>query len=207
VTELWIVRHGETDWNAEGRVQGWTDIPLNGKGLRQAARLADCLRATPFTVILSSDLVRAKATAEILATGRGIPLILDTDLRERCFGRLEGTRRDPRADARAVLPLPEDGAESEAQVRQRAERFLARVAASYPHARVLCVSHGGWIRALLRSIGIMDEVSLHNTGVTRLIHRDGQWQATAIDDVRHLQDDGTVRASQQTPSALPATRP
>ncbi|WP_029420137.1 histidine phosphatase family protein [Alicyclobacillus macrosporangiidus] len=207
MTELWIVRHGETDWNAEGRVQGWTDIPLNGNGLRQAARLADWLRTTPFTVILSSDLVRAKATAEILAAGRGVPIILDVDLRERCFGRIEGTRRDPRADARAVIPSPQDGAESETQVRQRAERFLARVAASYPHARVLCVSHGGWIRALLRSLGVTHEVSLHNTGITRLIHRDGQWQVAAIDDVRHLQDEGPVPTSQRTRPAMPAARP
>ncbi|MCL6516182.1 histidine phosphatase family protein [Alicyclobacillus sp.] len=189
MTELWIVRHGETDWNAAGRIQGWTDIPLNPTGLRQARKLAEHLRTTPFHVIISSDLTRARTTAEILAAGRGIPLVLDPLLRERCFGKLEGSRRDPALDARAVTPGPEDGAESEPQVRQRALRFLERAAAAYPCARVLCVSHGGWIRALLRAVGVSHEIALHNTGITRLIHRDGQWHVLEIDDTRHLSDD------------------
>ncbi len=82
MTRLLLVRHGETDWNADGRLQGQTDRPLSGFGREQARRLADELAAEDFEAIYSSDLARARETAEIVGARVGLPDMLDRRLRE-----------------------------------------------------------------------------------------------------------------------------
>jgi broad specificity phosphatase PhoE len=90
VTTLLLVRHGETDWNAEGRLQGHTDMPLNDLGRRQARALADELAGDGIEAVYSSDLARASETAEIVAERLGLPVGLDPDLREKDWGTWEG---------------------------------------------------------------------------------------------------------------------
>jgi broad specificity phosphatase PhoE len=90
VTTLLLVRHGETDWNAVGRLQGHTDRPLSDYGREQARRLADELAEEEFEAIYASDLARARETAEIVGVQLQLPVVLDPDLREKDWGNWEG---------------------------------------------------------------------------------------------------------------------
>ena len=95
MTEVWVVRHGETPWNVERRVQGWEDIPLNETGVRQAQALAKHLsrsrhHGNQIDAIYASDLQRARMTAEIVAEALSLPVIIDEGVRERHFGVLQG---------------------------------------------------------------------------------------------------------------------
>ena len=93
VTTILLARHGETDWNREGRWQGWADAPLNDTGRAQARELAEQLRSTPFDAVYSSDLSRAHETAEIVAAPHGVPVISDAGLREIDVGSWSGLTR------------------------------------------------------------------------------------------------------------------
>ena len=89
-TRIIAVRHGETAWNVETRMQGQLDIPLNEKGRWQAARVAAALAEEALDAIYSSDLLRASQTADALSHAQALPLVVDRGLRERCFGVFEG---------------------------------------------------------------------------------------------------------------------
>jgi probable phosphoglycerate mutase len=90
VTEILLIRHGETDWNAAKRLQGHLDIPLNAEGQRQALALGHALLGEDLDAIISSDLLRARQTAQQIAAPRGMTVQIDADLRERCYGAFEG---------------------------------------------------------------------------------------------------------------------
>src|SRR5438093_966133 len=93
MTTLLLARHGETDWNREGRWQGWADPPLNESGRAQARELAEQLRLTPFDAVYSSDLLRAHETAEIVAAPHAVPVVADPGLREIDVGSWSGLTR------------------------------------------------------------------------------------------------------------------
>jgi probable phosphoglycerate mutase len=139
VTTLLLVRHGETDWNAVGRLQGHTDRPLSDYGRRQARQLADELAAEELEAIYASDLARARETAEIVGERLGLPVVLDADLREKDWGTWEG-----------LTPVERDrveflGESTEAH-QKRILRALERIAERHPGGRVLVVTHGGSMR-------------------------------------------------------------
>jgi broad specificity phosphatase PhoE len=151
VTELWLVRHGQTDWNLEGRYQGQSDIPLNETGLDQARQLAKQLDGKKFAAIFSSDLQRARRTAEILAEKTGLGVLLDPRLREICQGDWEGKKlaevkkmQTECSDGGKTDPLHTHapGGESVAEVADRLAEAAADIALSYPENKVLIVSHG-----------------------------------------------------------------
>ncbi len=157
VRTLFLARHGETDWNAEGRWQGQTDVPLNANGRVQALALAERMRGEGVAAIASSDLSRARTTAEIVAQALGITEIhTDPDLREQRYGRFEGltrtesARRFPEGWGRYVADwhtTPPDGEPYQAlvmRVRAATRRVAERLASP-----ALVVMHGGAIRALL----------------------------------------------------------
>jgi len=132
VTTLLLVRHGETDWNADGRLQGHTDRPLSEFGRLQAQRLAEELEA--------SDLSRARETAEILGERLGLPVSLDSDLREKDWGNWEGLTAVERDRVEFV------GESTEAH-QERMLRALRRISERHPgDRRVLVVTHGGSMR-------------------------------------------------------------
>ena len=140
MTTLLLVRHGETDWNAEGRLQGQTDRPLNDFGRRQARQLAEQLAGEEFEAICSSDLARARETAEILAERLGLPVELDPDLREKDWGNWEGLTAVERDRVEFV-------GESTQAHQERMLRALARISAEHPvGGTVLVVTHGGSMR-------------------------------------------------------------
>src|SRR3954469_18439411 len=97
MTELLLVRHGETDWNAEGKLQGHTDRPLNDYGRRQAEALAERLAEERVDAVYARDLARTRETAEIVGARLGLPVVLDPDLRERNWGTWEGLTPGERA--------------------------------------------------------------------------------------------------------------
>jgi broad specificity phosphatase PhoE len=140
VTTLLLVRHGETDWNAEGRLQGQTDRPLNDFGRRQARRLAEQLEGEELEAIYSSDLARARETAEIVSERLGLPVELDADLREKDWGTWEGLTAVERDRVEFV-------GESTRAHQERMLRALAGISAQHPHGgTVLVVTHGGSMR-------------------------------------------------------------
>jgi broad specificity phosphatase PhoE len=139
VTALLLVRHGETDWNADGRLQGQTDRPLSDFGRRQAQRLADELADEELEAIYASDLSRARQTAEILGGRLGLAIVLDPDLREKDWGTWEGLTAIERDRVEFV------GESTEAH-QERTLRALRRIAERHPGGRVLVVTHGGSMR-------------------------------------------------------------
>jgi len=155
-TELWLVRHGQTDWNVEGRYQGQADRPLNEIGIRQARDLARKISDVKFAAIYSSDLQRAFSTAKILADEREVKV--DPRLREIHQGEWEGQLfsviRERYVDFfedRRENPLESrpPGGESLKEVAERVKSCVDEIAARHPGERILIVSHGLAIATLI----------------------------------------------------------
>lgn len=152
MTRLCLLRHGETDWNAQRRIQGNLDLPLNATGLAQARAAARGLVEAGIELIFSSDLLRARQTAEAAAQHTGLPVNFCAELRERRYGIFEGMtydeaqRRFPdlyaRFESRDTAFAVPDG-ESLGQLAARVESALRRIANDHPTQTVLVVTHGG----------------------------------------------------------------
>ncbi len=145
MTTLLLVRHGETDWNAVGRLQGHTDRPLTDYGRRQAAKLADELAGEEFDAVYASDLARARETADIVAEQLRLPVVQDPDLREKNWGSWEGLTAVERDRVEFV-------GESTEQHQARMFRALERISRRYPHGNVLVVTHGGSMRRVQTAV-------------------------------------------------------
>lgn len=152
MTTLLLVRHGETDWNAEGRLQGHTDRPLNEHGRSQAKELAEKLAGDGADAIYASDLTRAKETAEIVGARLGLAVVIDADLREKNWGSWEGLTGDERVHV-------EFEGESTKEHRDRMVRAVQRIAERHPGQRVIVVTHGGSLRRVQAFVnGVADPV-------------------------------------------------
>ena len=187
MTTLLLVRHGETDWNREGRWQGHSDTHLNETGREQARRVAAELDGVD--VIYSSDLARAHETAEIIAGDLGLPVRVDARLRERSFGAWEGlTAEQIEAGFReehlrwlAREGAGPDDAEPFEAFGARVRSFLADVLDAHPDQTVLLVAHGGSIRVIHAFASGLDYVRDHrsipgvpNCVVAKYAGRDGK---------------------------------
>jgi broad specificity phosphatase PhoE len=158
VTTLLLVRHGETDWNAEGRLQGHTDRPLNEHGRRQAKELAARLAEEHVDAIYASDLSRAKETAEIVGARLGLPVVIDADLREKNWGSWEGLTGDER------VHVEQDG-ESTVDHRDRVMRAVERIVERHPGQRIVVVTHGGSLRRIQAAVNGMADPVIDNCAV------------------------------------------
>ncbi len=151
MTEILLVRHGQTDWNYAGRIQGTTDIPLNPDGMRQSQALAESLTGQRIEAVFSSDLLRALQTAQIVCERLAVPLIRDSHLREVNHGEWEGMLisvvRSKHAEAYAAFrgDMPgarAPGGETMREALERMEAALDKAADRFPRGRIMIVSHG-----------------------------------------------------------------
>jgi probable phosphoglycerate mutase len=152
------VRHGITEWNREGRFQGRTDIPLNGEGISQARSAARRLQGVAFDTIVSSPLIRAVKTAEIIAAASRKPVSIDADLIECGFGSFEGRSIRETMDEHGIAAkealatiLPSDG-EAWAAVSQRSLRCVGKWLDRHPQAVILFVSHDAVMQAMSEAL-------------------------------------------------------
>lgn len=181
-----LIRHGQTDWNREGRWQGHLDVPLNQDGLEQARRVAEHLRGRPITAIYSSDLVRARTTAEQIAAEYGLTVTTDPRWRELNLGAFQGltTSEITGKYPDALRQMREDyldyiipGGEARRAMQERAYTAYRDIVAREPGPEIVVVSHGGTIRILLmRLFRENDDIlrrSVHNTSIST-VETDGE---------------------------------
>ena len=204
-TTILLIRHGETAWNAERRLQGHIDIALNAEGERQAALLASALAPERIDHIVSSDLSRARQTAEAIARDRGMMVATDPALRERCYGGFEGllyseiAARFPREfaawqgrDIDGVLPPGANRGESFRQFFDRVRAAIARQAAAHPGKTLALVAHGGVLECAYRAaLGLSLETprdfKVLNASVNRFVVEQGGLRLLSWGEVGHLQ--------------------
>jgi broad specificity phosphatase PhoE len=190
VTQLLIARHGETDWNRDRRFQGHADPPLNDAGREQARVLADELAGERIDLVYTSDLVRARETAEIVAARLGADVVARSELREIDVGEWEGLTW-PEIEERypeGARTWHEHGygwrsGETYDQLGERIIAALRRIAADHPAQRVLVVGHGGTVRAtraFIEGLSVADSrrrsPAIGNCEVFRVVAEDGSFR-------------------------------
>lgn len=207
-TRIIAMRHGETAWNVDTRLQGQLDVPLNDQGREQARRAALALRHDPPDVIYSSDLSRAHATALAAAQALGLPVRAERGLRERDFGIWQGhtyaevAERWPEQSERWRRREPAFGPEQGETLQGFFDRVVAcatRLAAAHPGQTLLLVAHGGVLDCLYRAASRMAldaprTWELPNTGINRLLYTGEGFTLIGWADVQHL-DDGALDES------------
>jgi len=178
-----LVRHGETDWNKQGLVQGTTDIPLNETGRAQAAEAAERLALVPWDRVVTSTLSRANETGAIIARRLGLPEpTTHPDLVERRYGVAEGMLFRE-YDVAFPGDTPVDGRESREEVAERMLAAVRGIAAAHPGDSIVVVSHGGAIRAVLGALHPETTFpAIRNLSAHTLHHVDGELELVAFDD-------------------------
>lgn len=201
VTTILAVRHGETAWNRESRIQGQLDIPLNALGLAQARRLGQALAGETIDAIYASDLTRAWQTAEAVAATTGLPLTAEPALRERSFGSFQGRswseieQQWPEQSARWRRREPDfaaEGGESLQDFYQRAVTTVERLAQAHPGQTVVIVAHGGVMDCLHRagrrlSLQAPRSWVLGNATINRLLYSPAGLSVVGWNDAGHLE--------------------
>jgi probable phosphoglycerate mutase len=199
-----LIRHGETAWNAERRLQGHLDIPLNAEGERQARLLAEALAPESIALVVASDLQRARQTAQAVATLRNMPVHTEAGLRERCYGGFEGMlyaeieQRFPAEfaawqarDIDAILPSGKNPGETFRQFYTRATDAILAIAGAHPGRTVALVAHGGVLECAYRmALGLPLETprdfKVYNASINRFRVEDGKLALVSWGEVGHL---------------------
>jgi 2,3-bisphosphoglycerate-dependent phosphoglycerate mutase len=199
-TRILLVRHGETDWNAAGRIQGHSDTPLNAAGRLQARRAAQRLAREPIRALYSSDLARAFETATIIGVPLGLTVVASPQLRERRYGEWEGlTSPEIQARypeqfaiwrARSTDFVPPQG-ETRNELLTRALAELQTIARRHVREMVVVVSHGGLCYVLINHIlGSVDgdrrEFIFGNASIHTLDVTGDQWSVISMNETAHL---------------------
>ena len=192
-TEIVIVRHGETIWNTEGRLQGHMDSALTEKGKTQASSLAERLKDEVFSHIYCSDLGRAIDTAQSVADTTNNTLITDARIREKSFGALQGMNQDEQDAHYAEAGDIVDTGECLTTFTDRVSAFFDDIAAKHVGERVLVVTHGGVLSLFLRlCLGLPQEAArkfrLPNAAMNTVDHINGEWIIGMIGDTYHLNE-------------------
>lgn len=186
-TRLLLIRHAESEWNASGRWQGHGDPSLSSRGREQAKRLAESLleqgQGGHLAALFSSDLRRARETAEALAAALGLEAQCDPDLRELDIGDWSGLRRE-QIEARDAAALERfesndpdlrpGGGESRRQIRMRARRVVQRLVRDHPGQSIAVVTHLGFLRALIPGSDPANAECIRVSAREALIHREAE---------------------------------
>lgn len=200
MTELLLIRHAQTDHNLQRRYQGHTDTPLNPLGQEQTRRLAARLAGETVEAVYSSDLARAHQTADILAARLTLPIYPLRGLREIDVGEAAGMTRKSLRERYPDLFGPHwtearfPRGESHSELSQRVTGTVRDIAAAHPRQKVVVVTHGGAIRALLAALAEIPLSALvglvvANTSITRLLKTpDGQFRLRVLNDSAHLEN-------------------
>jgi 2,3-bisphosphoglycerate-dependent phosphoglycerate mutase len=200
-TRILLIRHGETDWNAAGRLQGHSDTPLNATGREQARRAAQRLAPEPVQGLYSSDLARAFETATIIGEVLGLPVVPSPPLRERCYGAWEGltaSEIEARYPAQflawraRVSDFAPPLGETRTELLNRALMELQAIARRHPGEVVVVVTHGGLCYALVSHIlGAIDgdrrEFTFPNASIHTLEMIADRWSVVSMNEIAHLQ--------------------
>jgi probable phosphoglycerate mutase len=204
ITNIVLIRHGETAWNAERRLQGHIDIALNSEGLRQADALGAALAGEHFDAIVASDLQRARQTADAVAVTRGMPVQQDPGLRERCFGGFEGLlyaeieQHFPAEfaawqarDVDAPMPPGPRVAETFRQFYDRTIGTMLRLAQAHAGQTIALVAHGGVLECAYRAaLGLPLETPrtfpVLNASINRFTVDNGALTLLSWGEVAHL---------------------
>jgi probable phosphoglycerate mutase len=210
---VFLLRHGLTDWNAERRLQGQLDLPLNAVGLRQADQLGQALAGEDIAAIYSSDLLRARQTATPLAQALALPVHTDPMLRERHFGRLEGLSyqeiddrfpQDARGWRQREPGFAPGGGETLSNFFDRAVAVVARLAAPHVGESIALFSHGGVLDCLYRAATGLDlqaprSWQMRNASINRVLYTGSGFVLVGWDDHAHLEvDAASVPLAQQS---------
>jgi len=199
-TEIILIRHGETEWNSQQRMQGHSNSDLSSVGQAQIQALGQRMKNVLFDLIYSSDSLRAIQTAEAITQFSGHELKIDLRLREKNLGVFEGlTSEEARERHPEVFRLFKtagskyviDEGESTQQLQDRALEIVDEIRIKHPEERVLLVTHGGFIRVVMKhSLGLSLETPtrflIRNTGVFRLVWED-KWIVSQMGGVSHLE--------------------
>jgi 2,3-bisphosphoglycerate-dependent phosphoglycerate mutase len=202
-TQFCLVRHGETDWNVERRLQGHTDISLNERGLKQANQMAKALQAIElqFDVLYTSDLKRAAQTAQAIEKVFGVSAITHEALRERNLGALQGLTTKEAPDIEPELwnthlsrSLHEDlrGGESIIQFAKRIKDALEQIRSEHAGKTILLVSHGGALDMMYRiasnqALDAEKVVSVPNASLSWISHDGQSWKVNNWANTSHLE--------------------
>ena len=203
-TKLCLIRHGETTWNAERRLQGHTNIPLNNKGIQQARQMAQAIKNTKlsFDALYTSDLKRASDTANAIVELFGVEARVDSALRERHFGALQGLtiQEAPllqptiwQAHIARDLEHELDGGESIHQFALRVQTVLDKIQEQHTGQTILLVSHGGTLDMVYRiaskqALSTERVASVPNASLNWITHQEGKgWSVERWADTRHLE--------------------
>jgi len=186
-----LIRHGLTDWNAVGKIQGQSDIPLNDEGRQQAEMLAERLQQETYQwdYCITSSLSRAEETGAIIAAKLNVPLLApDQRIRERAYGQVEGLTAEEREHKWGKdwnqLDL---GQESNEQLQSRALAFLADLSTKYSNRNILVVSHGGFLAQLYNAL-YQDKYSerIGNLSLTILEKKEQEWNPLLYNCSQHI---------------------
>ena len=175
---LYLVRHGQTQWNVDQLIQGQTDVPLTKRGEKQAHEQRVQLQTISFTHIYSSDLIRAHRTAEILNLERKLAVQTTEAIRERYFGLYQGkTMEEGKRKLWDLLAhysnhphIKESGVETNEQMIGRSITFLRETSVAHPDENVLVVTHGGIMRLILIHLGFATEKTLPSGAIQNLAY-------------------------------------
>ncbi len=206
MTELILIRHGETEWNATGRIQGHRPVSLNERGRQQAEAVAHRLKNEPFDALYSSDLSRALETANIITSQTQHPIFTDARLREWHLGILAGLTR---AEAEKQYPdvyaiysegrvhEPVTGGESIFNRYTRITTCLEELASTHINKRLVIITHGGplgdcYCRATNTPLNAPRKVELYNAGLNIFTIHNTTWTIKIWGDIEHLKSIGTM---------------
>ncbi|MCK5718314.1 MAG: histidine phosphatase family protein [Thiomargarita sp.] len=202
MTQIFLVRHVETLWNIERKIQGHLDSPLTETGLVQAQALGKYFKSETFTAIYSSDLGRTYQTAQAIADKQNLPIIKKICLRERNFGIIQGTlKKELESKYPHIFPyykmnepnyvIP-DG-ESLQQLHDRCVQCFEKLAQKHPNERILVVSHNGILVALVKYIlgielKVRPAILSSNASINVFSYQNDTWRIDKLGDLTHLND-------------------